>query len=420
MSVKTTDRQATAGFSYAASQQVIHLNVQDEYLDGRTITVNAQVMINFGNCSYLGLDLHPEIKAGAAEAAHRYGATFSSSRSYAQLGLFEEAEAQLSKILGGPTLLATCTTMGHLGVLPVIVAANDALIMDQQLHASVQMAVATIKGSNPNQTVEKIKHNHLEMLENRIAKLAPNHDKIWYLIDGVYSMFGDTAPVAQILDLLARYPNLHIYADDAHGQSWTGRHGTGYFRERCGLHDRVVLSTSLSKAFGAGGGAFVFPNEAMKQQVRLQGGTFIFAAPLAPPMLGAVIAAARIHLSPEIVTLQKALLARIGHFVEAARALNLPLVGSPETPIQFIGIGQVEATVDVAKRLHQRGFYMNMSGYPIVPPGKAGLRVTITNHQTFQDLTDLAQAIRQELDRQVQPDRQARTLTAQPTELVAA
>ncbi|MCU0450152.1 MAG: aminotransferase class I/II-fold pyridoxal phosphate-dependent enzyme [Bernardetiaceae bacterium] len=420
MSVKTTDRQATAGFEYAASQQVIHLSTQDEYLDGRTITVNGQVMTNFGSCSYLGLELHPDIKAGAVEAAHRFGAVFSSSRSYTQLGLFAEVEDLLSQIYNGPTLVATCVTMGHLGVLPAIIEANDALIMDQQVHASVQMAVATIKGTNPNQTVEKIKHSNLAMLENRIAKLSATHDKIWYLIDGVYSMFGDGAPLSQILELLDRHPNLYLYCDDAHGMSWTGRHGAGYFRQHCHYHAKVVLASSLSKAFGASGGAFVFPTEAMKQRVRLLGGTFIFTIPLAPPMLGACLASARIHLSPEITTLQKALQARISHFVEAARALHLPLVGSADTPIQFVGIGKTEAAVDVAKRLQMRGLYMNMSGYPIVPPGKAGLRITITNHQTFQDLTDLAQAIREELDHQATLNRQAQVLATEPSDLVTA
>jgi 7-keto-8-aminopelargonate synthetase-like enzyme len=348
------------------------------------------------------------VKAAAKEAVERYSPILSSSRAYVGLGLTDELEGLLSQIFGGPTLAALSTTMGHLGVLPVVVSGRDAVIMDQQVHASVQMAVSCVKGSNPTVHVEKIKHSHLEMLENRLQKLAGQHEKVWYMIDGVYSMFGDSAPVAGILELMERYENLYIYCDDAHGMSWSGPNGAGYFRQLCGPHPRVVLATSLGKAFGSGGGAFVFPTEAMKQQVGLLGGTFVFSMPPTPPMVGAAIASAKIHLSDEIYVLQRALHARIEHFVSAARALKLPLVGSPETPIQFVAVGKTEPTIDICKRLQARGFYVNPSAYPIVPPGKAGLRMTITNHQTFQDLTNLVQAIREELDYQAQLYRAAR------------
>jgi 7-keto-8-aminopelargonate synthetase-like enzyme len=409
MSVKTTDSQTALGFEYAVSQQVAHLSSQDQSFDGRTIKINGREMVNFGNCSYLGLNLHPKVKAGALEAVERYSPILSSSRAYVGLGLTDELEGLLSQIFGGPTLAALSTTMGHLGVLPVIVSGRDAIIMDQQVHASVQMAVSCVKGSNPTVHVEKIKHNHLEMLENRLQKLTGQHEKVWYMIDGVYSMFGDGAPVPAILELMDRYENLYIYCDDAHGMSWTGPNGAGYFRQLCGPHPRVVLATSLGKAFGSGGGAFVFPTEAMKKQVRMLGGTFVFSMPPTPPMVGAAIASAKIHLSDEIYVLQRALRARIEHFVSAARALKLPLVGSPETPIQFVAVGKTERTLDISSRLlHIQGLYINPSVYPVVPPGKAGLRITITNHQTFQDLTNLVQAIREELDYQTQLDRAAK------------
>jgi 7-keto-8-aminopelargonate synthetase-like enzyme len=286
MSVITTEKETQISFDYALAQQIVQLNIQDEALDGRMITVNGCPMINFGNCSYLGLELHPAIKAGVMLMTQRYGSLYASSRSYVGLGIFEELEDLMEQIFGGPTLMATCTTMGHLGVIPVLVGPHDVVIMDQQVHASVQMAVSCLKGSNPAQQVEKIKHNNLAMLENRIQKLSVGNNKIWYMVDGVYSMFGDVAPIPEILELMDRYDNLYLYCDDAHGMSWTGRHGAGFFRSRCAYHPRVVLSTSLGKGFGAAGGTFTFPNQEMKHKVRSLGGTFIFAAPLSPPLLG--------------------------------------------------------------------------------------------------------------------------------------
>jgi 7-keto-8-aminopelargonate synthetase-like enzyme len=87
--------------------------------------------------------------------------------------------------------------------------------------------------------------------------------------------------------------------------------------------------------------------------------------------------------------------------VKVAQELKLPLAGSAETPVQFVVIGKAENAVDVVKRLHQRGFYVNMSAYPIVPQGKGGLRITLTNHLSLNDLSNLAKAVREELDEQV-------------------
>jgi 7-keto-8-aminopelargonate synthetase-like enzyme len=399
MAVRTTDQPATYAFGHALEQQIIQLNIQDESLNGRTITVNGREMVNFGHCSYLGLELHPALRAGSMDATTRYGTVYSSSRAYTSLNLYKEAEQLLEQIFGAPTLLANSTSLGHLGVLPTLIDSRDALIMDQQVHASVQTAVACLKGSNATLHVEKIKHSHLEMLEHRIQKLASSHQKIWYLIDGVYSMFGDVAPVRDLLRLLDHYENLHLYVDDAHGMSWKGLHGSGFFQSLCPYHPRVVMATSLGKGFASGGAAFVFPEEAMKHRAQLLGGTFVFSGPLSPAQLGACVASAQLHLSDEIYHLQNTLRDRMAHFAKAARANRLPLVAAPETPICFVAIGQTEATCHLAKRLQERGLYVNMSAYPVVPPGKAGLRITITNHQTIQDMYDLARAIREELDR---------------------
>src|SRR6185436_14972501 len=119
----------------------------------------------------------------------------------------------------------------------------------------------------------------------------------WYMADGVYSMYGDYAPLKDIMQLLYNHEQLHLYVDDAHGMSWAGKNGAGFAKTILPRHERMFLVTSLNKAFAAGGGCLVYPNDDWKRKVRNCGSTMIFSGPVQPPLLGAAIASAQIHLS---------------------------------------------------------------------------------------------------------------------------
>ena len=154
--------------------------------------------------------------------------------------------------------------------------------------------------------VETVKHRELERAIDLAAALARRHDTVWFAGDGVYSMYGDLAPVGLLRQLLDAAPNVRLYIDDAHGMSWAGTHGRGSFLSRMPDPDRrVVLATSLNKAFAAGGGVVVFPTREERERVRTTGAPLVFSGPVQPPMLGAALASARIHLSDEIVGLQR-------------------------------------------------------------------------------------------------------------------
>ena len=118
-------------------------------------------------------------------------------------------------------------------------------------------------------------------------------------------MHGDVAPLGDLQQLAARYEQLHLYLDDAHGVSWSGRHGRGYVLGNGRIPPRTVIAASLSKGFAGGGGALIFPDKETARLVRTCGGPLIFSGPLQPALLGANIASARIHLSPEIERRQR-------------------------------------------------------------------------------------------------------------------
>jgi 7-keto-8-aminopelargonate synthetase-like enzyme len=118
---------------------------EDEFYDGRIITVEGNKLINFGSCSYLGLELDERLKDGAIEAIKKYGVQFSCSRTYMSCTLYRELESLVRKIFDAPVVLSTSVSLGHHAVIPVVVGENDAIIMDQQVHASVQDAAIKMK-----------------------------------------------------------------------------------------------------------------------------------------------------------------------------------------------------------------------------------------------------------------------------------
>ena len=366
----------------------------DVPFDGRALSLDGRPVLNFGSCGYLGLEFDPRLQAGVSEAVRRYGTQFASSRIYMQAPLYAELEHRLGEMFGGHVLVAPTTTLGHVAALPVLVGPQDAVIMDQQVHQSVQMAVDHLRCQGT--VIKTIRHSDINQLEAMLAQHA-DHARIWYLADGVYSMCADIAPLEQLAALLQREDRLHLYIDDSHGVGWTGRHGRGPALDRLGSHERVVVAASLCKSFAAGGAAVVFPNAELKRRVRAVGGPMIFSGPVQPPMLGAALASARIHLSPELHDLQRALRERIELCTQLLSQHGIPLSSNDGTPICFVPIGRPELAREVARRLLDEGFFTNAATYPAVPLRQAGVRFMLTLHHRPSDIQHLVAALSRHL-----------------------
>jgi 7-keto-8-aminopelargonate synthetase-like enzyme len=381
--------------SSSAKLGIAHLTTEDERLDGRHIKINNADLINFGSCSYLGLELDQRLINGAIDTVKRFGTQFSSSRAYVSVTPYREAEELLSKIFSQPVILAPTTTLGHFSNIPILVGEHDAVIYDIQVHASVQTALELLKPRNIH--LEALRHSRMDILEDRIVKLKEKFDKIWYMADGVYSMYGDFLPVQQLKQLLDKYDQFHLYVDDAHGLSWSGRNGSGYVLSQIEFHPKLYLVVGLAKAFGACGGVLVFPNAEIRDTVFNCGRTLIFSGPIQPPVLGALIASAKIHLSDEIKLMQAKLKKHIEHFNSLARNLQLPLISESLSPITFIGLGKPIVGYNLVRRLMNLGFYVNLSVFPSVSYNNTGLRSTLNLHQSTKDAEDLLLAIREQL-----------------------
>ena len=380
--------------SDAAGKQLLQQFTQNQTHGGNRVTINNRDMVNFGSCSYLALEQDRTLKSAAADALERFGTQFSSSRTYLSIGLYQELENLLRQLFERPVIVTASTTLGHLAALPVLVGENDAVIMDLQVHSSVQLTAQILKARKV--PIHVIKHNDMEHLEKKIKALRGQHKKIWFLADGVYSMYGDFAPMDELVRLLDTYEGLHLYIDDAHGMSWAGEHGRGYVRSQVPHHPKMVLACSLNKAYSAGGGVLVFPDEASETLVRNCGSTMIFSGPIQPPMLGAAIASAKLHLSDEFPAYQQELQELISYTNQRIRELGLPQVEETQSPIFFIPVGLPRVITNMIQRMHRRGFFLNPASFPAVPMKKGGLRFLITRHQTRENIDAMLRTMAQE------------------------
>ncbi len=381
---------------------LIHGSTQDEVLDGKHVTVRGNKMVYYGSCSYLGLETDERLKKAAIDAVQRYGSQFSCSRTFLQMGMYEEVESMLGEIMGKPVLLAPTTSLGHVSAIPVMIGERDAVICDQQVHNSVRNAIQMVKGDGTY--VETLPHNRMDLLEVRIEALQKEYDRVWYFADGVYSMYGDTANFKEIWKLLDKYEQFRFYVDDAHGMSWAGKHGRGLTLSRMPHHPRMVVASSLAKGFANCGGVLAFSNEEEKVTVKNCGSSFIFSGPLQPAVLGAIKATCQIHLSPEIETLQNDLYERMLFFVEKSRQYELPLISSALTPIFYIGVGKPEIGFKLSEILNREGIMFNLAQFPAVSVKNAGVRIALTNHHTLQDINMLLESIAHYLPKLVEEE----------------
>jgi 7-keto-8-aminopelargonate synthetase-like enzyme len=381
-----------------AEKGILHLNTDGEKIDSNRISIKQKQVISFSSCSYLGLEHHTAIKNGAKAAIDAYGTQFSSSRAYLSLGLYEKLENSLEEIFqGNKVIVSPTTTLGHIAAIPVLVEDGDAVLLDHQVHHSVQTAAGLLRSKKVH--IEMVRHNDMSKLDEKIIELKKKHQKIWYLADGVYSMYGDLCKLQELVTLLNKHEQLRAYLDDAHGMSYLGKNGSGYVCSQITIHPNMILATSLNKAFAAGGGALIFTNPELHKRVRTCGSPFITSGPLQPANLGAGIASAQIHLSNEIYDLQANLQDKIQFTKDLLLNYGLPLISESGAAIFFVGVSVPKLGYRIVKKMLDRGFLVNLGIFPAVPIKNTGIRFTITTLHTYKQINDMAAALKEEFEK---------------------
>ncbi len=376
---------------YGRAQGILQLLSSGDGIRGCQLVIDGREVLNFGSCSYLGLEFHPGLQAGAKAAIENFGTQFSASRAYISAGLYGVLQGLLEKIFAAPCVICPTTSLGHIAALPVLVRDDAAVILDQQVHNSVQTAVQLVRARGVHTAL--VRHNRMDLLEERVRELRQKYRAIWYMADGIYSMFGDRCPVDTVYHLLEKYPELHFYVDDAHGMSILGNRGRGSVLGDRAIHPRMVLATSLNKAFASGGGLLVFGNPAWARLVGNTGGPLLSSGPMQPGALGAAIAAAKLHLDGTVGKLQEDLRALVQYTNTIIKEEGLPLVSESGSAIFFIGVGQPRAGHHIVRKMLEQGYLVNLGIYPTVPMKQTGIRFTITTLHTHAMIRNMVTAL---------------------------
>ncbi|WP_165225802.1 aminotransferase class I/II-fold pyridoxal phosphate-dependent enzyme [Affinirhizobium pseudoryzae] len=356
---------------------------------GRSVRLahNGQDAIDFVRCSYLGLDNHPAIVEGAAKAVLDDGTLhWSCARTRLNFRRLGDVEDKLSDLFGARALTFTTVLAANMSALPLIASGHltggqrPVMVFDRLAHATL----AHHKGVVAQETrVETIAHNDLA----RLKEICRDNARVAYVCDGIYSM-GGQAPIAALRDLQNRY-GLFLYIDDAHGVSLFGPQGEGYARSQINdIGDRTIIASSLGKGFGASGGVLLLGSAGQELLFRRFAIAHAFSASLNTAALGAVAASANIHRSPELALRQNRLAANVALLDEL---IPSDFAGQP-FPIRMFPIGDELLTINTARELLQRGFYVSAVFFPTVARGKAGLRVCLTADHTEEQLRGLAGA----------------------------
>lgn len=377
--------------SDGVARNLLHLYNDDKCFDGNTITLNDRKLINFGSCSYLGLEFDNRLKESAKTAIDHFGTQFSASRAYISLGLYQKLESLFDMLFSAHCVIAPTTTLAHMANLPILIDDRDAVILDQQVHNSVQMATSVLKARGVY--TELLPHNCMDKLEERIVSLKGKYQKIWYLADGIYSMYGDYCNSEAITRMLNNYSCFHFYVDDAHGMSIYGENGQGFVLSKNAIHPKMIVATSLAKAFATGGAVTVFPTKEMARKVRTCGGPLITSGPLQPANLGAAIAAASIHLTPEINIMQQELFDKIQFTYGLLESCGLPVVSKKLSAIFFIAVNLPKLGYNLVEKMLKSGHYVNLGIFPAVPLKNTGIRFTITKLHSYEQIKQMVDSM---------------------------
>jgi glycine C-acetyltransferase len=347
--------------------------------------VDGREVLLFAGSNYLDLAHHPAVVEASSRAARDLGCAAGGSRLInGNLEIHEALEAELAAFYGREAALAFNTGyMANVGVIPALVGPDDVLVSDELNHASI------IDGARLSRCgVRVFPHGDVDALDAILAECSAKHRRTLLVVDGVYSMDGDLAPLRPMLECAERYDCITML-DDAHGTGTLGAHGRGS-AEHFGVLDRVdIVMGTLGKSLGSFG-AFVAGSSAMRELLVNTARSFIFSCALAPPQVAASRAALR--LIDEEPWRRFALQQRATRLRERLNAAGFSTAPSC-THIVPVVIGDNATTMGACEALLDRGFYAQGIRHPSVPVGTARLRITPMATHTEDEIDALADAV---------------------------
>jgi 8-amino-7-oxononanoate synthase len=344
------------------------------------VEMEGAARIMLGGNNYLGLTEDERVIRGARDALDRYGTGMTGSRLLnGTTGMHLELEAEIADWMGAED--AIVFTTGHqanVGTLGTILAPGDTVIADSGDHASILDGCLLSRAK-----LRPFRHNRLDKLEKALQRATGDGGGVLVVVDGVFSMEGDIAPLREITDLCSRY-GARLMVDEAHGAGVLGARGAGT-SELLGVEDRVDLRMgTFSKSLASCGG-FIAGSADVVEFLRIQSRAFLFTASGVPAAIGAALAALRVVRSEEGRELLARVLDNARYFRDGLEERGFAVV-SPQplpdgsdvvTPIIPVLIGDDWQAGLLWKALYDDGVFVNTALHPAVPPGGALLRTSV-------------------------------------------
>jgi len=330
------------------------------------VTVEGKKMIMLGSNNYLGLTSHPEVKAAAIEAVRKYGSGCAGSRFLnGTLDIHVKLEEKLAAFFRKDAALMFSTGyQTNLGIISSLAGKDDVVVIDKLDHASI---IDACKLSYAD--VKKFKHNDMNSLEF-VLKECGDRSKL-VVVDGVYSMEGDIAPLPDIVPLCRKY-GARLMVDDAHGVGVLGKTGRGT-AEHFGMEKDVdIIMGTYSKSLASIGG-FVVADEDVIHFMKHNSRPLIFSASPPPASVASVIAAL------DIIDREPERRERLWHnttkMMKAFKKMGFD-TGASETPIIPLVMGEMEQAFMMWKTLNEHGVFVNPVVPPAVPQGRCMIRTS--------------------------------------------
>jgi 8-amino-7-oxononanoate synthase len=365
-----------------------------EEIDGRRIRVGDHWLADFASCNYLGFDLEPEIMDSIDVQVKRWGTHPSWSRLLGNPALYPQIEEQLTELLDAPdTLVMPTITHIHMSVLPIL-AGKGYIFLDSQAHKTIYDGSMYARGLGA--TVQRFRANDPEHLAELLRAAPAGVSKI-VAMDGVNSMTGN-APDLQAFAAVARQYDALLYVDDAHGfgvigeraANETSPYGTkgNAIVKYCGeTYDNVVLVGGFSKSYSSLLAFLALPTW-LKNHLKVSAPPYLYSGPAPTASLATVLAGFEVN-AKRGDAIRADLYRKSMKVLDHVRGLGVFTPNTGSTPVVELPLaagGDIDA---VGKLLWDRGIYVTLAAYPLVPRDQVGFRAQLTAANTDQEIDEL-------------------------------
>ena len=346
-------------------------------------TGKAREMIYMASNDYLNLTKHPRVIEAGREALLKYGAGAGSVPLLGgTLDIHCKLEEEIAAFKGCEDALVYTSGFGsNCNSLLAMLGSQDIAVLDQYVHASI------VDGCQ-NTNVRYFRHNNLEALEEILQKAQNEYITKMVVVDGVYSMDGDIAPLDKIIDIAHHY-GAYVMVDEAHATGVIGEQGRGT-PEHFHLEGKVdIVAGTFSKGLGAVGG-FIASNSRLIEYLRFYSRGYMFSTAMTPQVAGSLRESLKVIVDePE---LREKLWSNITYFRENLLSLGFNL-GQAETAIFPIIIGDDWKVKEIGRRLDEMNIYVNPVFYPAVSRNQSRIRISLMAGHTKEHLDRVLNAL---------------------------